>query len=124
MATIMYKGDRVLKADPKRVQSLKRSGWTTKKGGSMTTEEKADAIIKAASEANPASHHPAPLPAVTADAAQPAAPVETGDQSAPVVPDFMGGELSEDEIRAKAKDAGIKNWYNKGLDKLKAELGI
>lgn len=37
--------------------------------------------------------------------------------------DFMAG-LSEEEIRAKAKDAGIQNYWNKNLDSLKEELGL
>lgn len=31
-------------------------------------------------------------------------------------------ELSDDEIRVLAKEKGIKNWYNKGIDKLKREI--
>ena len=33
-------------------------------------------------------------------------------------------QLTEKEIRAKAKEAGIKNYWNKKLDALKKELGV
>ena len=39
--------------------------------------------------------------------------------------DFMQGtEDAEAEIRAKAKEAGIGNYWNKNLDALKEELGL
>ena len=31
-------------------------------------------------------------------------------------------EMTEKEIREMAKKVGIKNWYNKGIEKLKKEL--
>jgi len=31
-------------------------------------------------------------------------------------------KLSDNEIRQDAKSKGIKNWYNKKIDKLKAEI--
>ena len=30
--------------------------------------------------------------------------------------------MSDEEIRLEAKEAGIKSWHNKNIDKLKAEL--
>lgn len=33
-------------------------------------------------------------------------------------------EESEDAIRAKAKEAGIKSWHLKSIDTLKEELGV
>lgn len=34
------------------------------------------------------------------------------------------GELGEDELRELAKKAGIPSYWNKSLDKIKAELNI
>lgn len=48
-------------------------------------------------------------------------PASKGDEDAePEEPVLT--EPSEDEIRAKAKDAGIKSWHVKSLDRLKVEL--
>lgn len=33
------------------------------------------------------------------------------------------GKLSVDEVRAAAKEAGIRNWHNKKISNLKKELG-
>ena len=33
-------------------------------------------------------------------------------------------EKTDDDIRALAKEAGIKSWHNKGIPKLKAELDL
>lgn len=33
-------------------------------------------------------------------------------------------EMSEEEIRALAKEKGVTNWHNKKLDNIKAELNI
>ena len=31
-------------------------------------------------------------------------------------------ELTDDEVRTKARQLGIKSWHNKGIDKLKREI--
>ena len=72
MATLLYKDGKMIKVEAKKVQSLIKAGWSTKK-----------------------------------------------DQP---VPAKQSHDDEEQAIRTAAKDAGIKNWHNMGIDKLKERL--